>query len=225
MPKIKIDRFDNGPIRCSDGYVRGGLRERQTITEDRQIPLTQREKDDCFDMYRTVETGRPGPAKRKMKGKELPQLWFVASIIAVFGAFCIFMDSIFVTELGVTMKLASFEILLSPSESSAVLPSCAIYMSIVPLVFLIIFGLFAFLKEDAFKKASMILIAVPIFVIVVLIYWSSQISNYSASYTYYLSPGYAVLGEIGCSVGLIIVTVCHLVMEFISQRRTSFRRR
>ena len=225
MPKIRIDRFENDAIRCSDGYVRGGLRERQTTTEERQVPLTQREKDDCFDMYRTVETRRPAPAKKKTMGKELPQLWFVASIIAAFGAFCIFVDVIFVSELGVTLKMASFEILLSPSESAEALPSCAIYMSAVPLVFLIIFGLFAFLKEKAFDKASMVLIAVPIFVIVLLIFWSNQIGNYSASYAYSLSAGYAVLGEIGCSVGLIIITVCHLVMEFVSQKRTAFGRR
>ena len=224
MPRIRIDRFDNG-IRCDDGYVRGGLRERQTISEERNVPLTQREKDDCFDMYRTADTRRQNPVRKKTNGKELPSLWFVASIIAAFGAFCMFIDSIFVTELGITQKLASFEILLSPSESSAVLPSCALYMSAIPFVFLIMFGLFAFMKEKAFEKASLVLIGVPLMLIVLLIFWSGQISSYSASYIYSLSPGYAVLGEIGCSVGLIIVTVCHLVMGFVSQKRTPVRRR
>ena len=225
MPKIRIDRFDNVPVRCDDTHVRSGLRERQTIADDRRIPLTQREKDDCFDMYRSTETRRSNPAMKKTSGKEPPQLWFVASIIAAFGAFCLFMDSVFVTSMGVTLKLASFEILMSPSESAGSLPSCAVYMSAIPFVFLIIFGMFAFLKERVFEKASLVLIAVPVFIIAVLVHWSSQIMNYSAGYMYSLSPGYAVLGEIGCSVALIIVTVYHLVTGFVIQKRTAFRRR
>ena len=224
MPKIRIERSDNGPVRC-DTYVRSGLRERQTIIEDRKIPLTQREKDDCFDMYRCTETRRPNPVRKKTSNKEPPQLWFVASIIAAFGAFCLFMDSVFVTSMGVTLKLASFEILMKPSELEGSLPSCAIYMSAIPFVFLIIFGMFAFLRERVFEKASLVLIAVPIFIIAVLVHWSNQIMNYSAGYMYSISPGYAVLGEIGCSVALIIVTVCHLVTGLVSQKRMTSRRR
>ena len=225
MPKIRIERFDNVPVRCDDTHVRTGLRERQTIAEDRKIPLTQREKDDCFDMYRSTETRRSNPVRRKTSGKELPQLWFVACIIAAFGAFCLFMDSVFVTSMGVTLKLASFEILMSPSESAGSLPSCAVYMSAIPFVSLIIFGMFAFLKERVFEKASLVLIAVPVFIIAVLVHWSSQIMNYSAGYMYSLSPGYAVLGEIGCSVALIILTVCRMVTGFVIPKRTAFRRR
>ena len=225
MPRIRIDRFDNGPIRSDDTRIRGGLRERQTIIEERNIPLTQREKDDCFDMYRITEKKRSCTVRKRTSGKEPPQLWFVASIIAALGAFCLFMDSVFVTSMGVTLKVASFEILMSPSETAGSMPSCAVYMSAVPFVFLAMFGMFAFMKDRAFEKASLVLLAVPVFVIVVLIHWSSQILDYNAGYMYSLSPGYAVLGEIGCSAALIIVVASRLVMEFIAQKRMSFRRR
>ena len=225
MPKIRIERSDNGTVRCDDRCVRGGLRERKTVAEERSIPRTQREKDDCFDMYRSVETRNSDPARRGTSGKEPLQLWFVASMIAALGAFCIFMDSIFVTSMGVTLRLASFEILMFPSETAEALPSCVVYMSAIPFVFLVMFLLFAFMREKAFDKASLVLIAVPVFVIVVLIHWSDQIMNYGTGYLYSLSPGYGVLGEIGCSVALLIVTACHWVTGFVSQKRTVFRRR
>ena len=225
MPKIRIERFDNGSNRCDDGYVRGGLRDRQTYSDDRQVLRTQREKDDCFDMYRSAEARGPCTVRKKISGRETPQLWFIASIITALGAFCMFVDSIFVTSMGVTLKVASFEILMSPSKAAGSMPSCAIYMSAIPLVFLVMFGLFAFMKDKAFEKASLILMAVPLFVIVVLVHWSNQILSYGADYMYSLSPGYAVLGEIGCSVALIIVVASRLVMEFVTEKKISFRRR
>ena len=225
MPKIKIGRYENGPVRGSGKNTRCGLRGRQSTVEEDPVPLTQREKDDCFDMYSIVEKRRPNQNGRKGAKRENIQFWHIASIIAALGAFCIFMDSIFITSMGVTLKLASFEILMSPSDAAESLPSCATYMSAVPLVFLAVFVMFAFMKEDAFDKASLVLMAIPVFIIAALIYWGDQIGRHGSGYLYDVSPGYAFLAEIGCAVALIIVVACQRVMGRISQNKTPFSRK
>ena len=92
MPKIKIDRTIIGPSYDTDRSDRNRLRDRKYEQNDEPIQLTQRQKDDRFDMFRIdVDDKRKQPDRKKRgRVRELPQLWFVASIIAAMGMFCIF---------------------------------------------------------------------------------------------------------------------------------------
>ena len=225
MPKIRIDRFDNGSYRCDDGHVRSGLRDRQTNYDGGQILRTQREKDDCFDMYRSTDTVRTSPVRKRASNRETSKLWYVAGIIAALGAFCLFVDSVFITVEGMTFRLASFEILLKASDVASAMPSCVVYMSAIPLVFLGLFLLFIVMKERSFEKASLIVVAISVFIIAMLIHWTKQIESYRAGYMTYLDPGYSLLVEIGCAGALIIVVACQWIMAYVSQNRTSLRRR
>ena len=224
MPKIKIDRTIIGPSYDTDRSDRNRLRDRKYEQNDEPIQLTQRQKDDRFDMFRIDIDDRRKQPDRKKRGRvrELPQLWFVASIIAAMGMFCIFSESIMINSMGMTYRLNSFEILLRASDVAVAMPSCTVYMSAIPLVFMVVFGLFAFLKENAFDKASLAMIAVLVFIVAVQLFWSGQLIRYGDGYLLTLTPGYGVLIEIGCAVALIIVIACQRIMDTVTSKRTAY---
>ena len=214
MPKIKINRT-NGQYHQSSPPQRRGLRDSHYDREAVELPPTQRERDDFFDMYRIDDNGNRGnrrpPAAKRRNDDGRPKLWYLACLVAALGAFCLFVDSVSINVTGIPIRLTSLEILTRSSEIAGGLPDCAMYMSAVPAVFLIILGTFAFLKEDAFEKGYLALIAVSVFVIVVQIHWMGQIADSGIGYLLTYSSGTAELIEIGCSVALIAITVCQRV--------------
>ena len=224
MPKIKIDRTIIGPSYDTDRNCRNRLRDRKYEQNDEPIQLTQRQKDDRFDMFRIDVDDRRAQHNRKKRrqAREVPQLWFVASVIAALGMFCIFTESIMISDMGVPLRLNSFEILMNASDVSFAMPSCTLYMSAIPLVFMVLFGVLAFLKEEAFDKASLAMIAASVFIVVVQIFWSGQLMRYGDGYLLTMTPGYGVLIEIGCAVALIIVIACQRIMGAVTAGRKAY---
>ena len=214
MPKIRI-KETRGQYQQHAPTPRRGLRDNRYYCEATEPPATQREKDDFFDMYRIDDDGNRGnrrPATKKRKNEnDRPRLWYLVCLVAALGAFCLFVDSVSINVTGIPIRLTSLEILTRSSDVAGNLPDCALYMSAVPAVFLIIFGTFAFLKEDAFEKGYLALITVSVFVIIVQIHWMGQIADSSIGYLLTYSSGTAELIEIGCSIALIAITVCQRI--------------
>ena len=209
MPKIRIDGYENPGLRGDCGNR--GLRTEVYTQEERPV------RDDCFDMYRTDERGiqkkyAPAVKKRIRREQNGPQLWYIAGIISALGVFCLFTDTLAI-DMGVAyLKYSPLDLLLSADEIDGKIPPCTLYLSLMPLVFAISFGLFAYFKEDVFEKGSLALIAVAILVIIADIFLAMQISDYGGHIRLF-TVGIAVPIEIVCSVALIIVTVCKMVLD------------
>ena len=218
MPKIKTDRFGYDAY-SDDVYAsRKGLRNNQYRDAEERFPRTQREKEECFDMYRIDDTRCRRPGKRianvpkKRNGDDGPQLWYIACIISALGAFCIFVNSLIVTDDLYSVPVDSLTVLMGALKKPGVMPQAAICISAMPLVFLIMTVVFAVMREKVFEKAHLALITACIFVIVMLFYFSSKLSNFTVGHFAPYSAGYSILIEIGCGIALIIVIVCKKVM-------------
>ena len=220
MPRLRLDDYGDAPSRRY-GAAGNGLRNKQYTYEEDAVPRTQREKDDRFDMYRNDEQRVHRPTTRpKMRGSHEPrQLWFVACLICAMGAFCIFADSINITVLGVPIRFASFEILLGTADYSGSIPGQVVYLSAMPIAFMVMFALFAYLKEETFNKAWLALIAVAIFVIVLQINWCAKLPGPDMYNLIEYIPGYGVFIEIASAVGLIIVIVCQRILSTVNLRK------
>ena len=220
MPKIRIEGYGNAGYR-SNCTVRG---LRDDIQQDRM------DRDDCFDMYRNdigIPSVKRAPVVRKDKktNSDGPQLWFIASMISAFGMFCMFIDVLTIDEYVFVMRVTPFEMLIGSAITDITIPSCILYLSLMPLVFMVIFGLFAFLREKVFDKASLALIAVSVFVIVADFHWMKEISVYSATqYLVDYTAGLGVLIEMVCSIALIIVVVCKMILSHVWCARSSYSR-
>ena len=221
MPRLKLD--DNGDVpyrRC--GPSGNGLRSKQYIREEDPVPRSQREKDDRFDMYRNDGPKAQrvsAPIVRRTASDGPRQLWFVACLVCALGAFCIFADSITIGMMGIPVRLTSFEVILGSADSPYALPANVVYMSAMPAVFMIMFAVFAFLKEETFNKGSLALIAVSAFVIVIAIYWSIQVKEVCIGYIYEFVPGLGVIIEVMCAFALIIVTACQWCMNLAEAKK------
>lgn len=222
MPRLRLDNNSDVPYRRYGPPSGNGLRNRQHMHEDRTVPLTQREKDDRFDMYRNdgrTAQRAPSPRCRKYRRGEPRQLWFVACIICAFGAFCFFSDSVTIKALGLTFRFTSIEVLCDMGDFSDYLPEQVVYLSAVPILFTVLFAMFAFLKEKVFEKGSLALIAVSAFVIVIAIYWSIQVKEVCIGYIYEFVPGLGVIIEVMCAFALIIVTACQWCMNLAEAKK------
>ena len=223
MPKIK---FNGQNSYSNEMPARKGLRSEPEY-DDIYIPRTQREKEEYFDLYRTdgrkKECARPRP-KPKAPSEGRFQLWYAACLISALGMFCILTDAAIVSADGISIGMDGLSIIASMSKSSRI-PAYITYMSFIPLVFAAMFGTFVFLKEKAFDKASLVLIAASVFIIAVQCYWSKELielGNWEISYT----PGLGIIVEIGCSIALLVVIICQRVLNggllqevsFISRR-------
>ena len=132
-----------------------------------------------------------------------------------------FADCLTVTIATVPVRLLSYEILSGNGSLGNSLPACSLYMSLIPLVFVALFGVFAYMKEEAFEKAYLALIAVPVFVIVMLIYFAKQVMDFSQDILLTFQPGHAMFIEIGCSILLAILVICQKALGYISSTKTS----
>ena len=222
MPRLKLD--DNGDVpyrRC--GPSGNGLRSKQYIREEDPVPRSQREKDDRFDMYRNDGPKAQrvsAPIIRRTAADGPRQLWFVACLVCALGAFCIFADSITIGMMGIPVRLTSFEVILGSADSPYALPANVVYMSAMPAVFMIMFAVFAFLKEETFNKGSLALIAVSVLVIVLQINWCGKLPAADMLNMIRYTPGYGVLIEIACAVMLIIVITAQRILNAVAAGRS-----
>ena len=211
MPKIKID---NTRTMQRERTVSTGLRSDQHLPGYDPRQMTQREKDDCFDMYRTERKGVKSPAPRKKNGRlEIPQLWFVASIISALGMFCIMTESVVTSYGGFRSRYTSFEILFAAMKDSSATPFCMIGASLMPLAFLFLFISFALLKERSFEKGSLAIIAVSVMIIILDIHWMTEISGLTRGYLEQYTPGFGIVLEMGCCLALIILVTCERILN------------
>lgn len=218
MPRLRLD--DNGDVpyhRC--GTTGNGLRNKQSTYADETVPHTQRDRDDRFDMYRNDVSGtNRQAADPKTKVSRGPrQLWFAACLVCALGAFCIFADSVTIEMMGVPVRLASFEVLLGSADYS--IPAQIVYISAMPIAFLIMSAVFACLKEDTFDKAWLALIAVSVLAIILLINWCTELPDYGAYSVNEILPGYGVFIQIGSAVGLIIVIACQRILGTVAGKK------
>lgn len=221
MPRLRLDDYGDAPCRRY-GAAGNGLRNNQYIHEEDTVPRTQREKDDRFDMYRdeTPRAHRQPVTGTRTRGSHEPrQLWYVACLLCAMGAFCIFADSITVTVMGIPLRFASFEILLGTANYSEGIPGQVVYMSVMPIAFMILFAVFAYLKEEAFNKAWLALIAVAVFVIVIQVNWCAKLPGPDMYNMVEYIPGYGVFIEIASAVALIIVIVCQRILLTVAGRK------
>ena len=222
MPRLKLNDDVIVPCRRSGSPRENGLRSNQYTYEGDPVPRTQREKDDRFDMYRddqrTVQRTKTQRPKKK-RTHEPKQLWYAASLICAVGAFCLFSGSVMVYDYGIVLRLTSFDVLQYAIKSPGALPSPVVCMSAMPAVFAVMFILFAFMKERTFDKASLALVAISVFVIVLQIFWTAQMSKAEKGYGYELVPDYGIMIEIACAVGLMIVIACQRIMNIMAVRK------
>lgn len=155
-----------------------------------------------------------------MKGSHEPrQLWFIACLMCAFGGFCLFSDSLILDYLYFNLRVESFEVLIGALKEPGLFPTPVVFMSAMPVVFIVMSAVFAYFKEMAFEKLSLALIAVSVMVIVMQLFWTVQISKMRIGDSYNTTPGYAVLIEIACAVGLIIVIVCQRILSTVAVRK------
>lgn len=220
MPRIKFNKQDTKGPRDNRGGQRRGLRSSQ---EDIFESYSGRTSNDDFDMYRNDDRRPKRTSKRRGGGESGHiQFWYAASLIAALGAFCIFVDSVIVSTPDVSMTASGLSILMGSIGDTSRLPACVTYLSAMPLINLMMFGVFAVMKENAFKKGSLALIVLSVFEIVLLIRWSSQIMSYNTGYLTGIYPGTAVLIEIGCCVAMVAVIIAQMVVSrFSSDRMTN----
>ena len=214
MPRLRLDDYGDAPCRRY-GAAGNGLRNNHCTYVEDTVPRTQREKDDRFDMYRDERPrmhGHPS-ARPKIRGSHEPrQLWFIACIICAFGVFCLFSDSFVLDYYYYNLRMASFEVIIGAAMEPDAFPKQVILMSAIPIVFIVMFSLFAYHKEMTFEKLSLALIALSVMVIVIQLYLTVQISKMKIGGSYGATPGYGVFIEIACAVGLIIVIVCQRIL-------------
>ena len=211
MPKIKFNGQNSSYT--NEMPARKGLRS-EPEHDDVYIPRTQREKEEYFDLYRTdvrkKEHARPRPKSRTQPEGRF-QLWYAACLISALGMFCILADAVIVSADGISIGMDGLSIIASMSKSSRI-PAYITYMSFIPLVFGAMFGTFVLLKEKAFDRASLVLIAASVFIIAVQCYWSKELmelGNWEIGYT----PGLGIIVEIGCSIALLVVIICQRVLS------------
>ena len=224
MPRIKIDR-NNGSFQ--QPFQGKGLRSNQGGTRE-DLPHSEREREECFDMYRSDGRGRATPRRTAAPRTAAVrneyhgfQLWQVACLICALGAFCMFADCLLVRMDTVPVRLLSYEILYGNGSLGDSIPACSMYMALIPLVFVALFGVFAYMKEEAFEKAYLALIAVPIFVIVILFYFSKQVTGFSQDILMTFQPGHAMFIEIGCSILLAVLIICQKALGYLSSAKTA----
>ena len=92
-------------------------------------------------------------------------------------------------------------------------------MSAMPFAFMVMFAVFAYLKEETFNKAWLALIAVSIFVIALQINWCAKLPGPDMYNLVEYIPGYGVFIEIASAVGLIIVIVCQRILGTVAVRK------
>ena len=179
-------------------------------------------------MYRSDGRGRSAPRRTNTpravtprKGPDGFQLWQVACLICALGAFCMFADCLLVRMDTVPVRLLSYEILYGNGSLGDSIPTCSMYMALIPLVFVALFGVFAYMKEEAFEKAYLALIAVPIFVIVILFYFSKQVTGFSQDILMTFQPGHAMFIEIGCSILLALLVISQKALGYLSSTKTT----
>jgi len=226
MPKIKINRNSNGS--SQQPFQGKGLRSNQGGVREEITPQSEREREECFDMYRSDGRGRSVPRRTSSprtvavrKEHQGFQLWQAACLICALGAFCMFADCLIVRMDTVPVRLLSYEILYGNGSLSGSIPACSMYMALIPLVFVVLFGVFAYMKEEAFEKAYLALISVPVFVIVILFYFSRQVMDYSQDILLSFQPGHAMFIEIGCSILLAILVICQRALGYLSSAKTA----
>ena len=219
MPRLRLDDYGDAPDRRY-GAAGNGLRNKQYTHEEDTVPRTQRERDDRFDMYRDEQPVRRRHAQRPgVRSQEPRQLWFVACIICAFGAFCLFSDSLILDYLYFDLRTASFEVVLGAVLEPGLFPKQAVCMAAMPIVYIVMFSLFAYFKETAFERLSLALVAVSVMVIVIQLYLGIQISKMTIGESYNATPGYGVFIEIACAVGLIIVIACQMILSTVNLRK------
>ena len=216
MPKIRFDKQrpmnDEHP---QNDCMRRGLRSSQ----HRNDPHCETVRDIDFDMYRIdFDAKRKGQKRRKPVGNKMKndheiRLWHIACLISALGVFCIFVDAVRVEVGGIPISLTSLSVLTGSIDPSVTIPQYATFLSAVPLMFLSMFILFAYLRNDVFNKASLAIIAMSIATMAVTIHWSGQIMDCNLGYMTRLYPGNGILIEIGCSIALVIVAVCGKLMN------------
>ncbi len=214
MPKIRIEGYGDAVIRRNDRD--SGLRG-SYVQEERKV------RDDCFDMYRNdrrmVQNDRSVVRKVRKKEKDGPQLWFIASIISALGMFCLFVNTMSVSILGISVCFTPLEVLTGTKEIGIDLPPCLMYLSLMPFVFAIIFGVFVHMKDKAFDRAPLALIAAAVFVIAADLYWAIQISEFGDVYLVSFSAGLGVLIEIVCSLAIMMLVAYRIIITRIQSAR------
>lgn len=218
MPRLKLD-YEETPYRRYGQQTANGLRSnRYTYVED-ETPRSQREKDDRFDMYRNDQP----PVRRRAVpriGKtihEPRQLWYVACLICALGSFCLFTDSIIVMIEDCPMRLTSVEVLMNRDYLSGYAAKQVLMLSALPIIFIGLFAVFAVMKEKVFEKASLVMIALPIAVIILDIYLAKKITV-NTLYVQ-MTPGTSLMIQVACSVALIIVVLCQRMMCFANVKK------
>ena len=201
--------------RPQNDFARRGLRSIQ----HRNDSHCDMDRDIDFDMYRIdIDAERKGQKRRKPVGNKMKKdneirLWHIACLISALGVFCIFVDAVRVEVGGIPISLTSLSVLTGSIDPSVSIPQYATFLSAIPLMFLTMFILFAYLKNDVFEKASLAIIAMSIATMAVTIHWSGQIMDCNLGYMTRLYPGNGILIEIGCSIALVIVAVCGKLMN------------
>ena len=219
MPRLKLD-YDETPYRRYGQQTGNGLRSnRYTYVED-ETPRSQREKDDRFDMYRNDQppvrrTAAPKIKKNAAHGPR--QLWYIACLICALGSFCLFTDSIILEVEDIPMRLTSLEVLLNSDLLSDYGTRPILMMSALPVVFIGLFAVFAVMKEKAFEKASLVMIALPATVIALGICLAKKMTI-NTPYIQ-IAPGTSLMILIACCIGLIIVVVCQRIMFFADVKK------
>ena len=221
MPRLKLD-YEDAPYRRYGQQTGNGLRsKRYAYTED-ETPRTQREKDDRFDMYRNDQPPihRAAPRIRKETSHGPKQLWYVACLICALGSFCLFTDSIILEIENCPMRLTSLEVLLESDCLSGYATRPIVILSALPVVFIGLFAVTAVMKEKVFEKASLVMIALPVTVIVLGIYLAKKVMIN----TLYIQivPGTSLMILIACCIGLIIVVACQRIMCFVNVKKSAW---
>ena len=205
------------------GTVSNQGRSNRYIHVEDETPRSQREKDDRFDMYRNDQPPvRRMPAPRiKNTAHEPRQLWYVACLICALGAFCLFADSVMVVIEGLPIRLTSVEVLFNSSYLTGDVAKPVVVMSALPIAFIGLSAAFAVMKEKSFEKASMVMIALPVIIIVLNIFLAEKIVKYNTPLIQ-IAPGFSFMIQIACSVGVIIVVICQRIICTIKANRSSW---
>ena len=114
-------------------------------------------------------------------------------------------------------RLTSLEVLLNHDELSGYAAKQIMVLSALPVVFIGLFVVFAVMKEKVFEKASLVMIALPVAVIVLDIYLAKKITVNALFIQ--MTPGTSLMIQVACSVALIIVVVCQRIMCFANVKK------
>lgn len=225
MPKIKFDRKEEY-VQEQPKVPRTGLRAETGRAPEIQYPRTEREKEDCFDMYRIDWNGKGrqgrvsrGPPRGKMTArKDGPQMWYAVCLLAALGAFCIFCGCITVEIGSITLSYTPMDVMMNARKH--LFPDGSLYLALMPLAYIGIFVACAYMKEDVFEKPMILMLTAGI-PMAVLAYEGYEVMNAPMELFVSYYPGIGVLLEIACSIGIIGIAVCQ---RFLSSGRTPARR-